>query len=80
MSDMASKFLNIWFVAIIVTLWFLFVDEVENIKLREDIPTYLEAGYAVYMDGENIDPNTIDFDQHEVSVDTERKGIYLTRK
>ena len=53
---------------------------VKEEQLKNDIPVYIEEGYNVYLDGEMIDPDTIDFAHYEISVDENKQSIFLTKK
>lgn len=50
-----------------------------NITERNNIPTYIEDGYEVYLDGDVVDADTIDFNQYIVSINREKECIYITR-
>lgn len=40
----------------------------------------IDEGYVVYMDGQEIDANTISFSQYDVRVSNEKEAIYISPK
>ena len=81
MMDSAFK---AWQIALIAFMLVVGIGGIASIvkeeQLKNDIPIYIEEGYNVYLDGEMIDPNTIDFGHYEISVDENKQSIFLTKR
>lgn len=55
--------------------------QIENTKTRTEAEILCEdAGFTLYLDGEEVDAEKIDFNQYSTpSIDLEKKEIYLSR-
>ena len=64
----------------IIIAFVIFAISYSLIEKEIIIPECIEDGYEVYLDGEEVDADTIDINMYQVSIDREKECIYLTKK
>lgn len=50
----------------------------EDSKLQVEIQDAVDDGYKVYVDGQEVDVDNIDFDQYSIVVDKEKEKIFCS--
>ncbi len=48
-------------------------------RKKQDVPAAIAKGYKVYLDGQEVDPATIDPSMYKSSVDDVNRKVFLTK-
>ena len=76
-----TKFFVLRDIAIaLISVVILFGSFFLGIKRYDTLDARVSEGYAIYLDGQQVDAETISFSQYKISINDTNKTIYLTQK
>ena len=80
MRDLLDSFSMIMIIVVVMELALLGLGIHSYVEKKNNIELVKAEGYECYLDGEEIDINTVDLSQYSCIFDKENKTVYMTTK